>query len=64
MKGLKSGLDDFCVQPFLCVEDAEEYLRSNGVDVEKILREAEECVVEWEERIVEGGGQWKEDGGE
>lgn len=46
MAGLKEGLAVEEFKPFVCVEDAEEYLRANGVNVEKVLREAEEWIVE------------------
>jgi hypothetical protein len=32
------------VEPFVCVAEAEEFLRSSGIDPEEVLRRAEEFV--------------------
>lgn len=39
-----NGFIQKTVKPFLCVAEAEEFLRSNGIDPEEVLRRAEEFV--------------------
>lgn len=61
MEGRKEGLACEELKPFVCVEDAEDYLRSMGVDVEELLKKAMERVGELK-RMVESGSRSTEDG--
>lgn len=45
-----NGFKQKTVKPFVCVAEAEEFLRSNGIDPEEVLRRAEEFVKGLERR--------------
>lgn len=47
------------VKPFVCVVEAEEYLRSNGFDPEEVLRRAEEFVKGLERRNKGKKERWR-----
>jgi hypothetical protein len=42
------------VEPFVCAAEAEEFLRSGGIDPEEVLRRAEEFVKELEGKMEKG----------
>lgn len=57
MKGLKRGWNDFYIRPFVCVTDAELFLRRNGIDAEEILKEAMARVMRWERKVKSEEGE-------